>query len=272
MEQRPGVVRELRFDLDVDDRDGHVGAGRQRAAELASPVERDRVEATVVELGDDGVALRLRQQECDDRPAVRRGHPGQPSASGSRAVTWTTPSAVLVTRAAKPGMVGTASRKETSGSMGHVEDELTRRPGCDGHALHAGEAAEVALEARDAGDGDEARHDDLGGTRLAVDVGVIVARRQERHPVGEGLLEPAGLHARRHRGGGIHVVTLVHAVRERLGGGLGGVGCRFGGHDGLGVGLERRKEGGPVVGIDGLVVGRWSVVLVPAGAAPAACR
>ena len=115
VEQGPGVVHEVCLDLGIDDPDGHVGAGRQQCRELASPVERDRVEATGMELGDDGVALRLRQQEGDDRPAVRGGHSGQPSASGSRAVTWTRPSAVLVTRAAKPGMVGTASRKETSG-------------------------------------------------------------------------------------------------------------------------------------------------------------
>ena len=145
------------LDLGIDDPDGHVAAGRQQGRELADLVERDRVEATGMELGDDGVALRLRQQERDGRPAVRGGHADQPSASGSRAVTCTTPSAVLVTRAAKPGMVGTASRKETSGRWVTLNTNSPVGPGGDGHGLDAGEAAEMALEARDAGDGHEAR-------------------------------------------------------------------------------------------------------------------
>src|SRR4051794_10966403 len=147
-----------------------------------------------------------------------------------------------------------------------VEHELALGTGGDGDRAHAGQAAEVALEARDARDRHEARHDDLRRPFLVADRRVVGTGHQACEAVLEGLrLEPAGVDAGAHRGRGLRVRLLVAAVAtdEQLGCGLrdirGGLrlvrGFRGGlrRDDGLGGCLEGGHDRATIDGIPALV-------------------
>ena len=102
--------------LGVDDAHDDVAARHQQVGELPDVLEDDGSNPPACSSAATGSrsALGSRIATAGTGDGVELGT-GQPSASGSRAVTWMTPSALPVTRAAKPGMVGSASRNETSG-------------------------------------------------------------------------------------------------------------------------------------------------------------
>ena len=143
--------------------------------------DRHDREAGLPELGRDRDGLLGRQRDGD----AWSSH-DQPSVSGSLAVTVSSPSASAVTRAPKPGERGDGVPKDDAGVVGDREEEFTVGSGRNADRLDTGDPGQLALEAGDARDADEARHDDAGGE--AFGAGAVGVRHESRKAGGQGVV------------------------------------------------------------------------------------
>ena len=177
VEERVVLERGVEVALAVEDRDGDVAAAREERLELVGRRDRDRVEAGLAELGDDGDLLLGRKGDDDGRT----GHRWAPD-SGCRTQAGAFDLVVglgvvggdverAVADAGDPGLEARQARDRVAQRRRRREWLTAKRNSPSGPDetptdWTPGEAAEMALEAGDAGDADEPDDDDLGRLRL----------------------------------------------------------------------------------------------------------